>query len=222
MIIRNFASVKESTSRYKFCLMAASVIIYKTKGNMRKVIVMLAALLAVSLSACSQSDKKENKGNKEMKKVLVAYFSASGVTKGVAQQLAEVAGADLHEIKPEKPYTDADLDWRNQQSRSSVEMKDKNSRPAITGKLSNMQDYDVVYVGFPIWWYTCPTIINTFMEAYDFNGKTVIPFATSGGSDIKKACDDLKAVYPGVNWKEGKLLNGTAKAELQKWADSNR
>ena len=189
---------------------------------MRKVIVMLAALLAVSLSACSQSDKKENKGNKEMKKALVAYFSASGVTKGVAQQLAEVAGADLHEIKPEKPYTDADLDWRNQQSRSSVEMKDENSRPAITDKLSNMQDYDVVYVGFPIWWYTCPTIINSFMEAYDFNGKTVIPFATSGGSDIKKACDDLKAAYPGVNWKEGKLLNGTAKAELQKWADSNR
>ena len=96
-------------------------------------------------------------------------------------------------------------------------MKDKNSRPAITNKLANMQEYDVVYAGFPIWWYTCPTIINTFMEAYDFKGKTVIPFATSGGSSIKKACEDLKAAYPDVNWKEGKLLNRASKQELETW-----
>ena len=99
-----------------------------------------------------------------MKKVLVAYFSASGVTEGVAKQLAEVTGGDLHNIQPAQPYTDADLDWRDKQSRSTVEMKDKKSRPAITDKLKNMQDYDVVYVGFPIWWYTAPTIINTLME----------------------------------------------------------
>ena len=135
---------------------------------------MMAALLAMSLSACSQ--KKESK---EMKKVLVAYFSASGVTK--------------------------------------VEMQDKSSRPAITDKLKNMQDYDIIYVGFPIWWYTCPTIINTFMEAYDFKGKTVIPFATSGGSSIKKACEDLKAAYPDVKWKEGKLLNQATKKDLEDW-----
>ena len=185
---------------------------------MKKLVIMLTALLTISLSACSQSNKKENK---EMK-VLVAYFSATGVTKGVAQQLAEVAGADLHEIKPAQAYTDADLDWHNKQSRSSVEMKDKSSRPDITAKLQNMKDYDVVYVGFPIWWYTCPTIINTFMEAYDFQGKTVIPFATSGGSSIKKACEDLKATYPGVNWKEGKLLNRSSKDDLKKWVDSNK
>ena len=179
---------------------------------MKKVIMMLVALLTMSLSACSQ--KKENK---EMKKVLVAYFSASGVTKGVAQQLAEVTGGTLHEIKPAQPYTDADLDWRNKQSRSSVEMQDKSSRPAITDKLKNMQDYDIIYIGFPIWWYTCPTIINTFMEAYDFKGKTIIPFATSGGSSIKKACEDLKAAYPDVNWKEGKLLNRASKKELEDW-----
>ena len=173
---------------------------------------MLVALLTMSLSACSQ--KKENK---EMKKVLVAYFSASGVTKGVAQQLAEVTGGTLHEIKPAQPYTDADLDWHNKQSRSSVEMQDKSSRPAITDKLKNMQDYDIIYVGFPIWWYTCPTIINTFMEAYDFKGKTVIPFATSGGSSIKKACEDLKTAYPDVNWKEGKLLNRATKKDLEDW-----
>ncbi len=179
---------------------------------------MLTALLAVSFSACSQK-KTETKMDQ---KVLVAYFSASGTTQEVAQQLAEAAGADLHEIKPEQPYTEADLDWNDKQSRSSVEMKDKQSRPAITAKLQNMQDYDVVYVGFPIWWYTCPTIINTFMEAYDFSGKTIIPFATSGGSSIKKACADLKAAYPDLNWKEGKLLNRASKEELQKWAKSNR
>ena len=180
---------------------------------MKKIIMMLTALLAISLSACSQ---KKTETSMEQK-VLVAYFSASGTTKSVAQQLAEVAEADLHEIKPEKPYTDADLDWRDKQSRSSVEMKDKNSRPAITDKLKNMQDYDVVYVGFPIWWYTAPTIINTFMESYDFKGKTVIPFATSGGSSIKKACEDLKAAYPDITWKEGKLLNRTSKKELETW-----
>ena len=179
---------------------------------MKKIVMMMTALLAFSMSACSQkTDISMNK------KVLVAYFSASGVTKGVAQQLAEVTGGTLHEIQPEQPYTDDDLDWRDKQSRSSVEMKDKSSRPAITGKLTNMQDYDVIYVGFPIWWYTCPTIINTFMEAYDFKGKTVIPFATSGGSSIKKACEDLKSAYPQVNWKEGKLLNRVSRKEIENW-----
>ena len=181
---------------------------------MKRIAFVLAALLTISLCVCSQNKKQEKK---EMKKVLVAYFSASGVTKGAAEQLAAVAGADLHEIKPAQPYTDADLNWRDKQSRSTVEMKDKNSRPAITDKLNNMKDYDVVYVGFPIWWYTAPTIINTFMEAYDFKGKTVIPFATSGGSSIKKACEDLKAAYPNITWKEGKLLNRTSKKELETW-----
>ncbi|MBR5325489.1 MAG: NAD(P)H-dependent oxidoreductase [Prevotella sp.] len=181
---------------------------------MKKIAMMLAALLTISLSACSQGNNKENK---QMKKVLVAYFSASGVTEGVAKQLAEVTGGELHKIQPEQPYTDADLDWRDKNSRSSVEMQDKKSRPAITNKLANMQDYEVVYVGFPIWWYTAPTIINTFLESYDFKGKTVIPFATSGGSSIKKACEDLKAAYPDVNWKEGKLLNRASKQELDTW-----
>ena len=136
-------------------------------------------------------------------KVLVAYFSASGTTKGVAQQLAEVAGADLHEIKPEKPYTDADLDWNDRQSRSSLEMQDKNSRPAIKDKLQNMKDYDVVYVGFPIWWYTCPTIINTFMEAYDFQGKTVIPFCTFGSGGLSSSTKALKEALPQADIRQG-------------------
>ena len=179
---------------------------------MRLTTIICTALMAFSLTACAQKQEK-----KEMKKVLVAYFSASGVTKGVAEQLAAVAGADLHEIKPETPYTDADLDWRDKQSRSTVEMKDKSSRPAIVKDLQNAADYDVFYVGFPIWWYTAPTIINTFMEAYDFKGKSVIPFATSGGSSIKQACEDLKAAYPDVNWKEGKLLNRVSKQDLESW-----
>ncbi len=183
---------------------------------MRKLAMMMAALLSISLSACTKVSEQKASMDKS-KKVLVAYFSASGVTKAAAQQLAEAAGADLYEITPAQPYTDADLDWRNKQSRSSVEMQNKASRPAISGKLEKMSDYDVVYVGFPIWWYTCPTIINTFMEAYDFKGKVVIPFATSGGSDIKKACEDLKEAYPGVDWKDGKLLNHTSKNDLENW-----
>lgn len=183
-------------------------------------------LLSIGLTACSQTnnktetkDRKQKTEKQEVKKMktLVAYFSASGVTKGVAAQLSEVTGGDLHEIKPEQPYTDADLDWRDKQSRSTLEMQDRKSRPAITGKLANMDDYDVVYVGFPIWWYTAPTIINTFMESYNFDGKTVIPFATSGGSGIKQACDDLKTAYPNVNWKEGRLLNRASRADLEKW-----
>ena len=185
---------------------------------MKKIIMMLTTLLAISLSACSQKTTE----TKMEQKVLVAYFSATGTTKAAARQLAEVAGADLYEIKPEQPYTDADLDWQNKQSRSSVEMQDKHSRPAISGKLQNMNEYNVVYVGFPIWWYTAPTIINTFLETYDFKGKTVIPFATSGGSSIQKACADLEAAYPEINWKEGKLLNNISKGDLQKWVESNR
>ena len=192
---------------------------------MKHLFVAFMALGAISLSACSQKQSEQSSNNqenpKEMK-TLVAYFSATGVTKGVAQKLAEVAGADLHEIKPEQPYTDADLDWHNKQSRSSVEMADLSSRPAITDKLENMTDYDVIYVGFPIWWYTAPTIINTFIESYGFKGKTVIPFATSGGSTIEKACKDLKAAYPDVNWKDGKLLNRATVTDLQKWVDSNK
>lgn len=120
------------------------------------------------------------------KKMLVAYFSASGVTAKAAKKLAEVAGADLFEIRPAVPYTSADLNWMDKKSRSSVEMNDPAFRPAIAGKMEGMEQYDVVFVGFPIWWYVAPTIINTFLESYDFSGKTIVPFATSGGSGMGK------------------------------------
>lgn len=143
-----------------------------------------------------------------MSKVLVSYFSASGVTAKVAKNIAEAAGADLFEIKPEVPYTTADLNWMDKNSRSTVEMKDKSSRPAIAEKLSNMADYDTVYVGFPIWWYVAPTIINTFLESYDMAGKKIILFATSGGSGFGKTVENLEGSCPGASIKEGGVLSG--------------
>ncbi len=186
---------------------------------MKKLSLILTVIMSISLIACGQTQNKEKQQQQEQKsmKTLVTYFSASGVTAKVAHKLATMAGADLREIEPEVRYTDADLDWRNDKSRSSLEMKDLNSRPAITNKLSNMADYDVVYVGFPIWWYTAPTIINTFLEAYDFTGKTIVPFATSGGSSIEKACKDLQAKYPNYKFAEGRLLNDFNDAAVEAW-----
>ena len=148
-----------------------------------------------------------------MSKKLVAYFSASGVTAKVANALAEASGATLHEIKPEVPYTAADLDWMNKQSRSSVEMSDKSSRPGIKDKLDNMADYDVIYLGFPIWWYVAPTIVNTFLESYDMSGKTIILFATSGGSGFGKTVETLKCSCPNSDIKEGKVVKAGSMME---------
>lgn len=154
-----------------------------------------------------------------MSKKLVAYFSASGVTKSYAERLAKAAGADLFEIKPSVPYTDADLNWQNSNSRSSVEMNNHDSRPEIAEKLSDMSSYDTVFVGFPIWWYVAPTIIDTFLESYDFSGKTIIPFATSGGSGMGKTASVLRQVCPAADIKDGKLLNGMSDEKIAQWAN---
>ena len=143
-----------------------------------------------------------------MSKKLVAYFSASGSTARVAEKLAEAAGADLYEIKPETPYTKADLNWMDKQSRSSLEMRDKSSRPALADTDADIAAYDTVFVGFPIWWYIAPTIINTFLEAYDFSGKKIVLFATSGGSGFGKAVESLQPSAPGAAIIEGAILNG--------------
>lgn len=154
-------------------------------------------------------------------KTLVAYFSASGVTANVAKLLAEAAGADLFEIKPAVPYTNADLNWMDKKSRSTVEMQDKSSRPAIAALCSNLADYDTIFVGFPIWWYVAPTIINTFLESGDFSGKKIVLFATSGGSGFGKTVANLKDSASGATIVEGKLLNGTQSvAGLKNWVDS--
>ena len=150
---------------------------------------------------------------------LVAYFSASGVTKSAAERLAKAAGADLFEIKPAVPYTRADLDWTNKKSRSSVEMNNPASRPEIAERISNIEDYDTVFIGFPIWWYVAPTIINTFVESYDLSGKTIVPFATSGGSGLDKTAEVLIPLCPHANWERGKMLNHVSEQELETWAN---
>ena len=154
-----------------------------------------------------------------MSKTLVAYFSASGTTAKVAKKMAEAIGADLFEIKPETPYTGADLNWQNKNSRSSVEMNDRSSRPAIAVKAADMPQYDVVFVGFPVWWYREPSIIDTFMESYDFAGKTVIPFATSGGSGLGDSAANMQKLAKGAKVVNGKRFSGNASAaELKAWA----
>ena len=156
--------------------------------------------------------------NSKQSKALVAYFSSSGVTKRYAERLAKAAGADLFEIKPRIPYTSTDLNWQNAQSRSSVEMKNPDSRPEIAEKLPHMEHYDTIFVGFPIWWYVAPTIIDTFLESYDFSGKTVIPFATSGGSGMGKTALVLPKVCPAADIKDGKVLNGLSDEQIARWA----
>ena len=154
-----------------------------------------------------------------MSRKLVAYFSATGTTAKDAETLADAIGADIYEIEPEIPYTEADLNWRDANSRSSVEMNDPNSRPAIAGKRDNMSDYDIIFVGFPIWWYVAPTIINTFLESYDMTGKTIIPFATSGSSDMGKTNENLLPSCPAAMLLEGKVFKVTASEfELNEWA----
>lgn len=156
-----------------------------------------------------------------MMKKLVAYFSAGGVTAKAAHTIADALGADIHEIEPDVPYTAADLDWRDKNSRSTIEMQDPSSRPAIKNVCSNMADYDTIYLGFPIWWYIAPTIINTFLESYDMTGKTVVIFATSGGSGMGKTLEKLKDSCPGAELTEGIVLkNGMGDAEIVDWLKS--
>ncbi len=156
-----------------------------------------------------------------MSKKLVAYFSASGVTAALAENLSDAIGADLFEIRPEVLYTEADLDWRNSKSRSSIEMNDLSFRPAVAEKRDNMDEYDTIFVGFPIWWYIAPTIINTFLESYDLTGKTIIPFATSGSSGMGKTNEKLLSSCEGATLLEGKRWDAKAtKKELATWAES--
>lgn len=156
-----------------------------------------------------------------MKKILVAYFSASGETKKLAKTIAGVTGGDLFEIAPQVPYTAADLDWMDAGSRSTVEMKDKKSRPAIAGQVQDMGQYETVFVGFPIWWYQAPRIIETFLESYDFTGKKVVPFATSGGSGMGSTNKALAPSCKGAKMLEGKVFKLSASADaLRTWAES--
>lgn len=192
---------------------------------MKRLFTAFAAAMFMSAAACSggnaassaSTESADNQNNEKVgadSTVLVAYFSATGTTKAVAERIAALTGGVLYEIKPETPYTDADLDWHDKNSRSSVEMADLSSRPAIIADLENADRYQTIYIGYPIWWYTAPTIVNTFIDTYQFDGKTVKPFATSGGSTIDKSVEDLKGAYPTINWEKGLLINGLNDDEI--------
>ena len=168
---------------------------------MKRLTFFMVAIMALCLTAIAQ---------KQSSKTLVAYFSATGTTEKAAKVVAEVTGGTLYEIQPAKKYTSADLDWHDKSSRSSVEM-------ALSSKAANLADYDTVYIGFPIWWNLAPRIINTFIESGDFSGKTVILFATSGGSSISNSEKELQKTYSNLKWQKGKLLNGATKEAIKQW-----
>ncbi len=181
---------------------------------------LLILLSVVGMTTATKAQQRENMSNGQSNhKILVAYFSATGTTARAAERLADVTGGELYAIAPAQPYTGADLDWNDQRSRSSVEMNDPKSRPAIKGRKENIADYDVIFIGYPIWWNLAPRLINTFIENHDLKGKIVIPFATSGGSTLAGSAAALKKTYPVLNWKEGRLLNHADEKSIRTWID---
>lgn len=174
------------------------------------------SLIGFSIATNAQQQVRDTDAQSG-RKVLVAYFSCTGTTEKVADAISKATGGKLYRITPAKAYTSADLDWNNSKSRSSVEMNTESSRPELAGEPVVPEDYDVVFLGYPIWWNLCPRPVNTFLEKYDLSGKTVIPFATSGGSSISDSVKQLKKLYPKIMWKEGRLLNGGVR-QAGEWA----
>ena len=182
---------------------------------MNKMILTLAAVMTMSFAACAQN--KEEKSMQTENKALVVYFSATGTTAKTARTIAEVTGGTLYEIVPQQAYTADDLDWNDKQSRSSVEMNNPQARPALKDTKPDVAAYDVIFIGYPIWWDQAPRIINTFIESHDLKGKTLVPFATSGGSGITGSIRALRKAYPDLKWQDGKLLNGASRNTVQNW-----
>ena len=217
---------------------------------MKKAIVILLSLtMILGLTACGNSASKtkqpstedtfveskadtesaetstnmENTDNQDAQehKILVAYFSATGTTKGVAEHIANGLNADIYEIVPEEAYTDADLDYNDNNSRTTIEMNDPDARPVISGSVENMEQYDTVFIGYPIWWGEAPRIASTFMESYDFSGKTIVPFCTSGGSGIGSSASNLERLTSGATWLDGRRLNGSDSQDtVMEWVNS--
>lgn len=185
---------------------------------MYKLLLILLAATGMMTGACAQQQQHMHT-QQPHKKILIAYFSATGTTARAAETLAAVTGGELYPITPAIPYTNADLDWHDPKSRSSVEMNDPLSRPAVKGIKENIADYDVVFIGYPIWWDLAPRVICTFIESHDLTGKTVIPFATSGGSTITGSITELKNSYPTLHWKNGRLLNGADEKTMRVWIE---
>lgn len=187
---------------------------------MKYLCLIVAAAVMSALAACAQKQSKENIDSMQKKKVLVAYFSATGNTARAARNIADRCRADLIEIAPVQPYSAADLDWNNSSSRSSVEMRDTISRPAIKEIKTDPWKYDVIFIGYPLWWDLAPRVVNTFIESCDLNGKTVVPFATSGGSDIAPSEAALHKAYPEIKWGKGQLANGLSPDSIDAWINS--
>ncbi len=181
---------------------------------MKHLVTVLIALLALSPASHTQASKTQKN-----KKVLVVYFSATNTTKKAAEKIATATHGDLCAIEPVQAYSSADLDWRNKQSRSSVEMKNAKSRPQIKKIKHDLKQYDVVFLGFPIWWDLAPRCINSFIEGNNLKGKTIVPFATSGSGGITNSVKELKKTYPSLSWKEGKILNESTPQEIKAWAN---
>lgn len=186
--------------------------------NNRVILSLVAFFIACSTWTVQAQKNKEV--NMKTSKILVAYFSVTGTTENVAKNIAEITNGELYKIVPSKSYTNADLDWNDKKSRSSVEMNNPQSRPALKSKMDNIQKYDIIFLGYPIWWNLSPRIINTFIESHVLKGKMLIPFATSGGSSIANSVKILKRTYPELDWKEGKLLNRADKDGLRVWIES--
>lgn len=197
---------------------------------MKKIIFMMAAVLGLFITMTACAKKKENNSNMESNakvsntekdsKVLVAYFSATGTTEEVAKMIAKATDGELYKIQPEEEYSAEDLDWTVKTSRCCKENDNPKSRPAFKKTKASLDSYDVIYLGYPNWWNGAPRIINTFVEAYGLKGKTVIPFMTSGGSQIENSEKHLKADYPEVNWQKGKLLNNATQEEVNAWVNN--
>lgn len=171
--------------------------------------------MTMNFAACAQNKRDSNMQTDN--KQLIVYFSATGTTARAARTIADVTGGTLYEIVPQQSYTSDDLDWNDRQSRSSVEMNNPQARPVLKDTKLDVAAYDVIFIGYPIWWNQAPRIINTFIESHDLNGKTLVPFATSGGSGISNSVRELRKIYPDLEWRDGKLLNGASRNSIQNW-----
>ena len=183
---------------------------------MKKFLLTFAAVATLGSAAFAQQ-----KTDMESSKTLVVYFSATGTTAAVAETIARVTGGELFAIEPEETYTSADLNWNDRNSRSSVEMNDRNTRPALKALKENIAGYTVVFIGYPIWWDAAPRVVNTFIESVSLEGKTVIPFATSGGSSINGSVSALRRSYPNIRWQDGRLLNGMSEKAIRAWVEKS-
>lgn len=194
----------------------------------QRLVFALVLLLGITAASCAQRKDSMNSSSPSphtaTSRVLVAYFSATGTTAVVAQKIAAITGGTLHAIRPERDYTASDLDWQNDHSRSSVEMKDPSARPALAEDDRSLQvvQYDTIFIGYPIWWDLAPRVVNTFIEAHDLKGKVLIPFATSGSSSIDNSVRELRRTYSDLDWHDGRLLNGASERSIRSWIEGTR